>query len=764
MMRLSQQPGKHETALRPNARRGHGGFTLVEMLVSVALVVLMMGIFASAFQIATGVMLRQRGVAENDQRARSIVTMLQGDLQKRTYRQRSDAVTHTLFSGGTPLEINVANTANRNALGIVPLHPDYFIDGIGGKGRAVDAERERGYLYISENDPANDADDVIQFTVDANNTELANSDTTPYTGRARPLGLSWAAGSAINVDQPIWDDGIGFKILDDGTVLPFTGEDTGTSDSSYAEVSVFLRNGNLMRRVLLIREPGIDSPPGPTGEEEQPTADTPAVTEFIPGNYTGTEDLSPTVPGGSDFWNDHDFSATRLDAPSVRMRFNVASDLDNSTIFTSGVRPNALGNPQNRFGHDPATDVLQGRPKEHFRPDRPDLYFGRYTHEETSHAAFQFPGTPGPLPFSPTAFVPIDALPVDGTIDQFAGGPRQGEDILMTNVHAFDIKGWDAALGDWADMGHARTILRDFTRDGGLGDEMREFGDWNFRHVFDPANPQGTWETVSTTGVLAGVVFPFQSARRAMYRYGSLDPTQAVGLVGVDGQPGIAGLDDNGNNNADDPAEVGWPGSDDLINRVFDTWHPQFNFDTDTDAGAADPSELALDGPPPFRPLWSDRSNFDIQSAGGAHPLNVRGVGGNRVPFNQWMRPVVWQPGQTYRAIPPAGPIPTDPSVPRCRVFPIPRERVGEGFYPGHQSMFYQVVADPNDPNRVYTSGAAEPAWPAVAGEEVLDGDVRWRAVNNTVGLQAIQITIRFLDPTSRQMRQVTIVHSLVEQ
>jgi hypothetical protein len=78
--------------------------------------------------------------------------------------------------------------------------------------------------------------------------------------------------------------------------------------------------------------------------------------------------------------------------------------------------------------------------------------------------------------------------------------------------------------------------------------------------------------------------------------------------------------------------------------------------------------------------------------------------------------------------------------------------------------MFYQVVADPNDPNRVYTSGPTEPAWPAVAGEEVQDGNVRWRAVNNTIGLQAIQITIRFLDPTSRQMRQVTIVHSLVEQ
>src|SRR5690606_40498968 len=65
----------------------------VEMLVSVALVLLIMALFAQAFDLAAGSIKKTRGLAENDQRARSMVTILLGDLQKRTYRQRRDAVT-----------------------------------------------------------------------------------------------------------------------------------------------------------------------------------------------------------------------------------------------------------------------------------------------------------------------------------------------------------------------------------------------------------------------------------------------------------------------------------------------------------------------------------------------------------------------------------------------------------------------------------------------------------------------------------------------
>ena len=123
------------------------------MLVSVALVLLIMTLFAQAFGIAAGSIRVSRGIAENDQRARSMVTILLGDLRKRSYRQREDAVTETLVpSLGTTNDgdlqlIQLENVANRNSLGIVPLHPDYFNGGNGGAAkRDVDKDREQGYF------------------------------------------------------------------------------------------------------------------------------------------------------------------------------------------------------------------------------------------------------------------------------------------------------------------------------------------------------------------------------------------------------------------------------------------------------------------------------------------------------------------------------------------------------------------------------------------------------------------------------------------
>jgi len=48
---------------RTDFRSRVAGFTLVEMLVAVALVLLMMSIFAQIFQMATGSLSQQRGIA-----------------------------------------------------------------------------------------------------------------------------------------------------------------------------------------------------------------------------------------------------------------------------------------------------------------------------------------------------------------------------------------------------------------------------------------------------------------------------------------------------------------------------------------------------------------------------------------------------------------------------------------------------------------------------------------------------------------------------
>ncbi len=61
-------------------------FTLVEMLVSVGLVILMMLMFTQIFQLATDQMGTQRGIAQNDQRSRTLTTIIKNDLDNRTFR------------------------------------------------------------------------------------------------------------------------------------------------------------------------------------------------------------------------------------------------------------------------------------------------------------------------------------------------------------------------------------------------------------------------------------------------------------------------------------------------------------------------------------------------------------------------------------------------------------------------------------------------------------------------------------------------------
>jgi len=48
-------------------------------------------------------------------------------------------------------------------------------------------------------------------------------------------------------------------------------------------------------------------------------------------------------------------------------------------------------------------------------------------------------------------------------------------------------------------------------------------------------------------------------------------------------------------------------------------------------------------------------------------------------------------------------------------------------------------------------------------GAPVVDNTVTWQAIYNSKRLKSIKITIRYLDVTSDQMRQVTLIQSLLE-
>lgn len=330
-------------------RRTRAGFTLVEMLVAVALVSLMMVLFAQVFTLAGNSVSTQKGIARNDQRARTVMNMLRNDLQDRTFR------TVVPFADGEPDP------------GTGPL---WF-------------ENRRGYFYISENDPTNPTDDVLQLVIKVDQDD-------PITGIAQQLT---PADDTDN--EPDADDG------EDGN---------GVGSSQFAVVSYWVRHGVLYRRVLLIRQP-------PSGMAHEPDQ----------------------TPAGPSFYANFDYDAHHDGTQIVWHGQSTADDwLDNS-------RPTAVAIPNNRFGHEFTT----GRPREFDSNTTLRQFIGRYTHDETSSNTFRYPlvGTTSPYALATNVNV------ANGRVVEYAGGSRRGEDILMQNVHEFDIKVFDDAAGDFVDIG-----------------------------------------------------------------------------------------------------------------------------------------------------------------------------------------------------------------------------------------------------------------------------------------------------------------------
>ncbi|MEZ6057751.1 MAG: hypothetical protein R3C01_13710 [Planctomycetaceae bacterium] len=368
--------GPRQTSVTSPVQRG--GFTLVEMLVSTLLVVIILLMFAQMFQSATGTMGQQRALALNDQRARLVSTVIRNDLANMTYGE--GAILHAEDLGLSSTAENLIELSR----GIVPIQ----------NGDPVYAD-QRGFVRIDERG----SEDILHFTVmiDAQNGEL------PYIGKATSLG------AATDLNQPDMDDGV-------------SGNEAGSSRA--AEIVIFLRDGVLYRRQLLLRDPQYQLAPR---FDEQPKAGAYGVGTNFATFQTVGNDFNYTA--GNSFWNDFDYSAYREDidgdsmTPGDEIRFNGISSLDNSRGASN--RPIAIR--AHRFPRDGAT----GQP---------------FTMQETSDPAFTYPGT--------------------GTTKVGSVGTRQGEDILLTNVDAFDVKVWkpttdpvgNPAGGAFVDLGASGTI------------------------------------------------------------------------------------------------------------------------------------------------------------------------------------------------------------------------------------------------------------------------------------------------------------------
>ena len=447
---MKQKP----TQLRPHhwnvgsSRRR--GFTLIELLVSVALLLTMMVMFSIVFRLASGSVSSQRGIATNDQRSRTLVTVLKNDLKYRSFRS------------------------------IIPFAPNETDPGSGNRS----FDLRRGYFTVSENDTDNDTDDVLSFTI-----ELP-PDQPSFYGKATPLSTpesaaTWQSrttyvvgdwvepitpngfvyrctrggksftteptwpttpGAPVNEmfippgpgvkwityakkksrNQPEWDDGEG-------------GNDSGAS--RIAEVSYWLRNGTLYRRVMLVRQPLESS------WNVQPT-DSPRNREYFAPSY------NPPYTGI--FWEEFDYSAYYLQTgPDGRAMFLGEDSLNNGS-GVSGI----LGKPRYRFGYNSQPIAPNyGQPREYFTDSSSQQHFiGRFTLGETSSSNFRYPhyvdGTVGnPLGNPMSSDKQLNMNNVDDIVE-YSIQSRRGEDALMFDVHRFDVEIWDDAIEQFVDVGH----------------------------------------------------------------------------------------------------------------------------------------------------------------------------------------------------------------------------------------------------------------------------------------------------------------------
>lgn len=427
--RMAQQRRLHKPALQ-------AGFTLIEMLVATALMIVIMTLFAETFGIASEMISKQKGVARNDQHARTFTSIVRTDIERRTFRDVIPFYPGQRTDSGAPS----------------PPGANYF------------EERRRGFFSISENDPDDQTDDVLHLTVDITQ-DLANPDLHPLTGRAVLLtdGTTTSpeeerAFLFLNPDQPEFDDGqVELEtVATAANVGTITGSLNFAGSSRAAEVVYFLRNGNLYRRVLLIREP-YDEESG--GEAGQPKDSSSAA------YYTGTPadySASATPNGSGEFWRDFAYSAFYEQAedgstpsPSgLKFHFYPTSLInENVGVATAPSSttemPYSLGVPHLRFGH--SRRIASGVPAEYINAGAD--FIGRFTARETAHSDF---GYPGRIPAGGDPHIDATLSLVAGEVSDFSDEDfLVDEDLLMTNVHEFDVKVWEDNFLGFRDVGHS---------------------------------------------------------------------------------------------------------------------------------------------------------------------------------------------------------------------------------------------------------------------------------------------------------------------
>lgn len=665
--------------------KAKSGFTLVEMLVAVALVMLMMTMFATILQMATGSAAKQRVIAESDQRSRQLTSIMRADFSKRSFR---------------------------NAFPFLPNEDPTLTK--------VPFSARTGYVYISCNNPSSSTDDMIQFTMDARMVQT-NPDSSKYYGAAASLfdniyGVVDPSNPSLpfNPNQPE---------ADDGELNP-----NGTSSSDAAEISIFLRGGNLIRRIMLIRDPlaavGGDLETQPQSAHGNPPnpfflSAAQSISGVGPEFYLGA---TPTIRQ-DDFWRYFDFSAVPAnmsDAPNGVAFVGIDALSNEGSVSTA-----SFGRPNFRFGFNPVTGL--SREHDHIvDPGLPPVRFiGRYLHAETSAPNFNWPigvssiGNPMDI-LNAVSILPTAGEIDSGFVDAFKGGlngrggPRRVEDVLMSNVREFKIELWDSRLERWVVPGHA--TVRPFI--DATGNVQTVAGDYHIARNMQFGAGAYTYGPLQVPGVLAGVP------------------------------------------------------------HVFDTWHPQILRDANGNT-LNDISERQA----PYTPLkyYPPRQNEVLPTPPGPSSPNMPAAStefdpyapidplypgsGPRVGTNRGY----WTPGTAYYkndvvfAVRPG--VSSGWDFDNDTVFDWANDQDGIPAQSVH--VAYRCVSGingvqpPGTP--LGTSGVNPPSWQS-PGLRFLDNELLWEGFQNYEPLKSVRLTISFIEPNSETPKQLTLILPMTDE
>ena len=676
---------QHETCTRIH----RGGFTLVEMLVALALVMLMMSMFATIFQMATGSATKQRIIAESDQRSRQLTTILRADFAKRSFRN-----TFPFLPNEDPTQTRVPFAART------------------------------GYIYISCNNVPSVQDDIIQFTVDARQVQTNPDDSRFYGASALLFDGIYGTIDGTNPSLPYNHNQ---PEADDAELVQ-----NGTSSSDAAEISLFLRGGNLIRRIMLIREPlpfaGDDLLTQPMSVYGNPYFLTTATSQSGSGLPEFYLAANPLVPQ-NDFWRYFDFSAVPTNMADIPngVTFLGIDDLSNEGPATTA----SFGRPNFRFGFNPVT----GLSREHEGIAAGASFMGRYLQAETSANFLSVPQPTGPnqnedfnWPCQSSSIGnpndvlnPVTLNAATGNLNEFdgplgRGGVRRVEDVLMSNVREFKIELWDSRLERWVVPGH--TSVRGYT-DGGI--------------FYSVAGDYHIWRNA---------------------QYDTLDNAITYGPLQIPGALPAVTL---------------------RVPHVFDTWHPQITRFANSNGIDNDLSEIQ----PPYMPLkyYPPRQNDTPMGPSSPNmpalasefdpnaPIDPLYPGsGPRVGTNRgyWTLGTEYYKNDVVFAVNPG--VINGWDFDNDGFFDWNNDQNGIPVQSVHTA--YRCIGSTNGPQPpgtpLGTSGGGVPPWqsPDLA---FLDNDLVWQGFQNYQPLKSVRLTVSFIEPNSETPKQLTLVLPLTD-